>query len=71
MNFLGQAANITTEFREKELNDPINYKVNIRSMNENEEVHDRYKNKPRQIKEKDSINSFRINSSNLKAYKSK
>ena len=42
MNFLGQAANITTEFREKELNDPINYKVNIRSMNENEEVHDRY-----------------------------
>ena len=68
MNFLGQAANITTEFREKELNDPINYKVNIRSMNENEEVHDRYKNKPRQIKEKDSINSFRINSSNLKKH---
>ena len=41
MNFLGQAANITTEFREKELNDPINYKVNIRSMNENDKTNKR------------------------------
>ena len=61
MNFLGQAANITTEFREKELNDPIDYRVNIRSMNENEEIPDRYKNKPREIIERDSISSFRIN----------
>ena len=68
MNFLGQAANITTEFREKELNDPIDYRVNIRSMNENEEIPDRYKNKPREIIERDSISSFRINGAQLKKH---
>ena len=30
MNFLGQAENITTKFRDKELDDPIDYRVNIR-----------------------------------------
>ena len=68
MNFLGQAANMTTEFREKELNDPINYNINIRSINETKDIHDRFKNKPREIKERDSINSFRINSAQLKKH---
>ena len=68
MNFLGQAENITTKFRDKELDDPIDYRVNIRSMNENENIPDRYKNKPREIVERDAISSFRINGSQLKKH---
>lgn len=58
--------NMSTEFFNKDLNDPISYKVSLRSLQDSKEIPQRYKPKERTIKECDSIGSFRINTSSLK-----
>ena len=58
--------NMSTEFFNKDLVDPISYKVSLRSFQDSKEIPQRYKPKERKIKEYDSIGSFRINACSLK-----
>ena len=61
--------NLSTKFIKSELGDPINYKTYIHNVDNSENISDipnRYKNKERTIKERSSINSFRIYDNNLK-----
>ena len=61
--------NLSTKFIKNELGDPINYKTYIHNVDKSEtipEIPTRYQNKERKLKDRDSINSFRIYDSNLK-----
>ena len=60
--------NLSTKFIKSELGDPINYKTYIHNVDKSEnipEIPNRYQNKSRTLKERDSINSFRIYNTNL------
>ena len=61
--------NLSTKFIKNELGDPINYKTFIHNVDEQKnikEIPSRYQNKERILKERNSINSFRIYDTNLK-----
>ena len=63
--------NLSTKFIKSELGDPINYKTYIHNVDKSEnipEIPNRYQNKSRTLKERDSINSFRIYDTNLKKH---
>ena len=63
--------NLSTKFVNNELGDPINYKTYLHNVDKSEnipEIPTRYQNKSRTIKERDSINSFRIYNTNLKKH---
>ena len=67
---LKNSLNLSNEFRLKELNDPINYKVSLRdSVPELSEVPSRFTYKERKIKERDSFGGYRYYSDNLKKRK--
>ena len=64
-----ESLNLSTKFVNNELGDPINYKTYLHNVDKSEnipEIPTRYQNKSRTIKERDSINSFRIYNTNLK-----
>ena len=64
---LKNAMNMSNEFRAKQLNDPINYKVDLRGDKEElSELPLRFVYKDRKIKERDSFGSYRFNKDNLK-----
>ena len=66
---LVDSLNLSTKFINNELGDPINYKTYIHNVENSENLSDipnRFKNKERTIKERSSINSFRIYDNNLK-----
>ena len=66
---LVDSLNLSTKFIKSDLGDPINYKTYIHNVDNSENVPDipnRYKNKERTLKERSSINSFRIYENNLK-----
>ena len=64
---LKNAMNMSNEFRAKQLNDPINYKVDLRGDKEElSEIPLRFVYKDRKIKERDSFGSYRFNKDNLK-----
>ena len=61
--------NLSTKFTKNELGDPINYKTYIHNINKSDnfsEIPTRFLNKERILKDKESINSFRIYNTNLK-----
>ena len=61
--------NLSTKFIKNELGDPINYKTYIHNVDDKKNIQDipsRYQNKERILKERNSINSFRIYDTNLK-----
>ena len=63
--------NLSTKFVKSDLGDPINYKTYIHNVDKSEtipEIPTRYQNKSRTLKERDSINSFRIYDTNLKKH---
>ena len=63
--------NLSTKFIKSELGDLINYKTYIHNVDKSEnipEIPNRYQNKSRTLKERDSINSFRIYDTNLKKH---
>ena len=69
---LADSLNLSTKFVKNELGDPINYKTYIHSADKSEnipEIPSRYQNKERILKERSSINSFRIYDTNLKKRK--
>ena len=67
---LKNSLNLSNEFRLKELNDPINYKVSLRdSVPELSEIPSRFTYKERKIKERDSFGGYRYYSDNLKKRK--
>ena len=69
---LVDSLNLSTKFVKNELGDPINYKTYIHSADKSEnipEIPSRYQNKERILKERSSINSFRIYDTNLKKRK--
>ena len=47
--------NLSTEFRNNELNDPICYKVNIRELIDSKDIPEKYKNKERKRRKKIKI----------------
>jgi len=64
---LKNSMNMSNEYRLKNLNDPINYEVNLRGdQTKISEVPLRYMLKERKIKEQDSFGSYRFSSDNLK-----
>ena len=66
---LVDSLNLSTKFIKNDLGDPINYKTFIHNMDKKDEMSDiptRYQNKERTLKERSSINSFRIYDNNLK-----
>ena len=66
-----ESLNLSTKFVNNELGDPINYKTYLHNVDKSEnipEIPKRYQNKSRTIKERDSINSFRIYNTNLKKH---
>ena len=66
-----ESLNLSTKFVNNELGDPINYKTYLHNVDKSEnipEIPTRYQNKSRTIKERDSINSFRIYNTNLKKH---
>ena len=66
---LVDSLNLSTKFIKNELGDPINYKTYIHNADKSEnipEIPSRYQNKERTLKERSSINSFRIYDTNLK-----
>ena len=66
-----ESLNLSTKFVNNELVDPINYKTYLHNVDKSEnipEIPTRYQNKSRTIKERDSINSFRIYNTNLKKH---
>ena len=66
-----ESLNLSTKFVNNELGDPINYKTYLHNVDKSEnipEITTRYQNKSRTIKERDSINSFRIYNTNLKKH---
>ena len=66
---LVDSLNLSTKFIKNELGDPINYKTYIHNADKSENIPDipsRYQNKERTLKERSSINSFRIYDTNLK-----
>ena len=69
---LVDSLNLSTKFVNNELGDPINYKTYLHNVDKSDNIPDipnRYKNKDREIKERSSINSFRIYDNNLKKRK--
>ena len=63
--------NLSTKFVKNDLGAPINYKTYIHNVDKSEtipEIPTRYQNKSRTLKERDSINSFRIYNTNLKKH---
>ena len=61
--------NLSTKFIKNDLGDPINYRTYIHNVDNSQNISDipnRYKNKDRALKERSSINSFRIYENNLK-----
>ena len=66
---LVDSLNLSTKFIKNELGDPINYKTYIHNAdktNNISEIPTRYQDKKRILKDRDSINSFRIYDTNLK-----
>ena len=66
-----ESLNLSTKFVNNELGDPIYYKTYLHNVDKSEnipEIPTRYQNKSRTIKERDSINSFRIYNTNLKKH---
>ena len=63
---INPSINMSTEFRQVSLDDPIKYNVSIRNIQESSEIPSVYQPKPREIRQCDSIGSFRISSSSLK-----
>ena len=66
---LVDSLNLSTKFIKNELGDPINYKTYIHNVDKSEnipEIPARYQNKERLLKDRESINSFRIYDTNLK-----
>ena len=63
---INPSINMSTEFRQVSLDDPIKYNVSIRSIQESSEIASVFRPKQREIKQCDSIGSFRISSSSLK-----
>ena len=66
---LVDSLNLSTKFINNDLGDPINYRTYIHNVDKSENIPDipnRYKDKERTIKERSSINSFRIYDNNLK-----
>ena len=66
---LVDSLNLSTKFIKNELGDPINYKTYIHNVDKSEtnsEIPARYQNKERILKDRESINSFRIYDTNLK-----
>ena len=63
---INPSINMSTEFRQVSLDDPIKYNVSIRNIQESSEIPSVYRPKQREIKQCDSIGSFRISSSSLK-----
>ena len=69
---LVDSLNLSTKFVNNELGDPINYKAYLHNVDKSDTIPDipnRYKYKDREIKERSSINSFRIYDNNLKKRK--
>ena len=58
--------NLSTEFRNNELNDPICYKVNIRELIDSKDIPEKYKNKERKLKEVPNVGGFKIPKNQLK-----
>ena len=68
---LVDSLNLSTKFVKNELGDPINYKTYIHSADKSEnipEIPSHYQNKESILKERSSINSFRIYDTNLKKW---
>ena len=66
---LVDSLNLSTKFVNSDLGDPINYRTYLHNVDKSDNVPDipnRYKNKDRELKERPSINSFRIYDNNLK-----
>ena len=66
---LVDSLNLSTKFVNSDLGDPINYRTFIHNVDNNKDSTDipaRYQNKERALKERPSMNSFRIYDSNLK-----
>ena len=66
---LVDSLNLSTKFIKNELGDPINYKTYIHNADKTDnisEIPTRYQDKKRILKDRDSINSFRIYDTNLK-----
>ena len=66
---LVDSLNLSTKFINNDLGDPINYRTYIHNIDNSQNLSDipnRYKNKDRTLKERSSINSFRIYENNLK-----
>ena len=66
---LQDSLNLSTKFVNNELGDPINYRTYIHNADKTDEISDipiRYRNKERELKERSSMNSFRIYDNNLK-----
>ena len=66
---LQDSLNLSTKFIKNDLGDPINYKTYLHNVDKSDnipEIPTRYQNKERILKDRDSINSFRIYDTNLK-----
>ena len=66
---LVDSLNLSTKFINNDLGDPINYRTYIHNVDNSQnesDIPNRYKNKERTLKERSSINSFRIYENNLK-----
>ena len=66
---LVDSLNLSTKFIKNELGDPINYKTYIHNADKTNSVSEipiRYQDKKRMLKDRESINSFRIYDTNLK-----
>lgn len=66
---LVDSLNLSTKFVNSDLGDPINYRTfihNVSNNNDNPDIPARYQNKERTLKERPSMNSFRIYDTNLK-----
>jgi len=66
---LVDSLNLSTKFVNSDLGDPINYRTFIHNVDNNKDSTDipaRYQNKERSLKERPSMNSFRIYDKNLK-----
>ena len=66
---LVDSLNLSTKFINNDLSDPINYRTYIHNVDNSQnesDIPNRYKNKERTLKERSSINSFRIYENNLK-----
>ena len=70
MNSLKNSQNLSSEFRTRELNDPVNYKVEL-IQNKNEEISEtplRYIYKDRKIREVEAFGGYRFSKDNFKKH---